>query len=235
MKVVGIVGFKKSGKTTLGVALAGALRDMGHRVAVIKHTHDNLDFAATDSKKYSRYAEMVAAVSGEQTEMIFQGERSLEDLLAWTGEAVVLVEGFKKERTYPRIVCLRDAGERETLLKGLEICTAGFDPDIADYDIANPDHILEMAGLVIEKAFKLPGLDCGACGFDRCYDLAGEIVQGRRSPDACPCLRPVITLTIDGKRTDLSEGMNIILRKTVQGMLSGLKGFKRGTVDIEMP
>ena len=130
---------------------------------------------------------------------------------------------------------IRRYQDAEKIANVLEICTAGFDPDIADYDIANPDHILEMAGLVIEKAFKLPGLDCGACGYESCYGLAREILQGRETPDACPCLRPLISLTIDGKKADLSEGMNIILRKTVQGILSGLKGFKRGTVDIEMP
>lgn len=235
MKVIGIVGFKKSGKTTLGVALAKVLTEMGHRVSVIKHAHDNLDFSETDSNKYSRYAEMVAAVSGGQTEMIFQKEMSLEDLLAYTDGEIVLVEGFKKERTYPRIVCLRDAGERATLMKGLEICTAGFDPKVADFDIANPDHILKIANLALEKAFKLPNLDCEHCGYGSCYDLAREILEGRETTDTCLSLHPAISLKIDGKKMALNDFTNTLFRNTILAMLSSLKGFKRGTVEIEVP
>ncbi len=234
MKVVGIVGFKKSGKTTLGVALSKALTEMGHRVSVIKHTHGELDLSGTDSGKYSRYAEMVAAGSAGQTEMIFQGERSLEDLLAYSGGGIVLAEGFKKERTYPRIVCLREAGERESLLKGLDICTASFDPTIADFDIVNPDHVQKMADLAIEKAFKLPNLDCAQCGYASCYDLAREIVKGRETPSSCPCLHPTMTLKIDGKPMALNDFSNALFRKTLLAMFPGPKGLKRGRIEIEI-
>ncbi|MBU0702234.1 MAG: hypothetical protein KKC18_00010 [Chloroflexi bacterium] len=35
------------------------------------------------------------------------------------------------------------------------------------------------------KGPKLPNLDCGDCGYERCYDLAREIVAGNRSVEDC--------------------------------------------------
>jgi Na+-translocating ferredoxin:NAD+ oxidoreductase RNF subunit RnfB len=31
----------------------------------------------------------------------------------------------------------------------------------------------------------LPQRDCGACGYESCYDLAIAIAEGREKPDAC--------------------------------------------------
>jgi len=31
----------------------------------------------------------------------------------------------------------------------------------------------------------LPQRDCGACGYETCYDLAVAIAEGRERPDAC--------------------------------------------------
>ncbi len=52
MKAVGIIGYKKSGKTTLGVRLAKELAGMGHRVGVVKHASCAIDFAEADTSKY---------------------------------------------------------------------------------------------------------------------------------------------------------------------------------------
>lgn len=235
MRVVGIVGFKKSGKTTLGVALSKALKEMDYRVSVIKHVNENLDFPDTDSRKYSDYAEVVAAVSAGQTEMVFKGERSLEDLLAYANGDIVLVEGFKTEKTYPKIACLRKDEDKEPLLDGLEICTAGFDRTITDYDIANPDHVREMARLAFDRAFKLPNLDCEQCGYASCYDLARAIVKGTERIDACHSLHPMISIKIDGKNMPLNNFTNALFRNTLMAMLSSLKGYRKGNIEIEIP
>ena len=168
MKVIGIVGFKKSGKTSLGLGLVGALSEMGRRVAVVKHVSEDIDLPETDSSKYSIQAEVVAAVSSTRTEIIQKGGKILENVLAHLDADIVLVEGFKKEKTFPKIVCLRDEKEKADLLDGLELFTAGFQKGISDYDIANAAHVKEMARLAFEGAFKLPNLDCGHCGYKNC-------------------------------------------------------------------
>ncbi|MBN2125833.1 MAG: molybdopterin-guanine dinucleotide biosynthesis protein MobB [Deltaproteobacteria bacterium] len=235
MKVIGIVGYKKSGKTTLGLGLTRALNEMGWRVSVVKHVSGDIDLQDADSSKYSVLAEGVATVSSERTEIIQKGGRILEDVMAYLHGDIVLVEGFKKEKTYPKIVCLREEQEREALFDGLEICTAGFDRSVAQYDIADVDHVREIARLAVEKAFKLPNLDCEKCGYKSCYDLARAIVQGTETTDACLSLQPTVSISIDGRKMPLNGFTNTLFRDILLAMVSSLKGYRKGGIKIEMP
>jgi molybdopterin-guanine dinucleotide biosynthesis protein B len=65
------------------------------------------------------------------------------------------VEGFKKERLFPKIVCLREKEEKEELFDGLELFTASFKEEIADYLISSDEHVREMAALALEKAVEI--------------------------------------------------------------------------------
>lgn len=235
MKVIGITGFKKSGKTSLGVRLSRELVNMGLRVAVIKHAHHDIDLPRTDTSKYREYAHFVAAVSSGDSELILKEKNSLEDMLSLAEGDIILVEGFKKEKTYPKIVCLRDKAEEKDLFDGLEICTASLKEGISDFLISNDDHIRTLAHLAVEKAFRLPDLDCEQCGHKTCYDLAREIVGGRATPEDCLSLTPPISIEIDGKKIPLNNFTDNLFRNTILGMLSGFKGFKKGTIEIRIP
>lgn len=235
MKVIGIIGFKKSGKTTLGVRLAKELGDMGHRVGVIKHAHEDINLADTDSSRYRAYSDFVAAVSPRESEIILKGKHSLEEALKYAEGDIVIVEGFKREKTYPKIVCLREKEERKDLFDGLEICTAGFGEGIADFNISDDDHVKAMARMAVERSFKLPDLDCGHCGFENCYDLARAVVAGKEDLSRCVSLAPPVTIKIAGEELPLNPYNTDLFRKTIQAMLSCLKGFKKGTVEITIP
>jgi molybdopterin-guanine dinucleotide biosynthesis protein B len=65
------------------------------------------------------------------------------------------VEGFKRERLFPKIVCLREKEEKEELFDGLELFTASFKEEIADYLISNDEHVREMAAIAMARAFEL--------------------------------------------------------------------------------
>jgi molybdopterin-guanine dinucleotide biosynthesis protein B len=157
VKAVGIVGYHKSGKTTLGVKLCKELAGKGLRVGVVKHVSCELQFADADSSRYRAFAAVVAAASSEEAEIIVKGDKSLRDMLRYCTDCdVVLVEGFKKESLFPKIVCLREKEEKAELVDGLELFTASFKEGVADYLISDDDHVQEMAAVVLEKAVDVP-------------------------------------------------------------------------------
>lgn len=153
MKAIGIIGYHKSGKTTLGVNLCKELSSRGLRVGVIKHVSCDLKLADADSSRYRPFASVVAAASPAEAEIIIKGEMGLDDMLRYCADCdLVLVEGFKKERKFPKIVCLRAEEEKEELFDGLELFTASLKEGIADYLISSDAHIREMAAVVMERA-----------------------------------------------------------------------------------
>ncbi|UCG67422.1 MAG: molybdopterin-guanine dinucleotide biosynthesis protein B [Deltaproteobacteria bacterium] len=235
MKAVGIVGFKKSGKTALIMRLSQELSTRGYKVAAIKHTPLHICFPETDSSKFKEHAPFVAAIGPQETEVIIKGEKRIEDILAYCDSDIVLIEGFKKEKTFPKIVCVKDEGDKNELFDGLQLFTAGFDAGIADFIIANDEHIKDMAALVIERSFKLPSLNCGHCGYESCYELAKEIVGGKESVDTCVSLHPPVSIKVDGTMFPLNPFTSELFRNTILAMLSSLKGYKKGAVEIEIP
>jgi len=153
VKAVGIIGYHKSGKTTLGVKLCKELASKGLRVGVVKHVSCELQFVDADSSRYRAFASVVAAASSAEAEIIVKGEKSLEEMLRYCADCdFVIVEGFKRESLFPKIVCLREKEEKEALSDGLLLFTASFREGVAEYLISNDEHVRKMAAVVLEKA-----------------------------------------------------------------------------------
>lgn len=235
MKAVGVIGYKKSGKTTLVIRLSQELSKMGYRVAILKHASGDIDFPSSDTSKFRAHAAFVSAISSKESEIILKGRKRIEDILTYFDCDIVLIEGFKKEKTFPKIVCIRDKGEENELFDGLQLFTASFNEGISDFAIENDDHIKKMAALVSEKSFKLPNLNCGHCGYESCYGLAMEIVKGKKSTANCVSLNPPISVKVDGVEFPLNPFMSNLYKNSFLAMLSSLKGFKKGRLEIEIP
>lgn len=101
--VLGIAGWKKSGKTTLVVRLIGELTGRGLKVASVKHAHHafQIDDAETDSARHRRAgASQVAIVSRRRwalvTELGADPEPDLAEVVARLAPCdLVIVEGYK--------------------------------------------------------------------------------------------------------------------------------------------
>jgi molybdopterin-guanine dinucleotide biosynthesis protein B len=240
LKVVGVIGYKNSGKTTLAHALARELTGRGHEVAVIKHSSHHLDLSGKDTTALGEAVSQVGFISPQESAVFWKKSLSLENIIPYLEADAVLVEGFEKEKTYPKIVCLRgepddaDRDQSEDLFDGLAICAVG--PADQMGGVAVPlfgrDEVGMIADLVEEKAFKLPNLDCGGCGRETCYDLAREIVAGSGSVEDCVSLQPATEVKVDGQPMPMNPFISGIVRSTILGMLSPLKGFKKGKIEI---
>lgn len=110
MKVIGIVGWKNCGKTTLASALIRELTNRGLTVNSIKHAHHGVDVdqPETDSYKHRDAGAREVILAGGQRFAIMHelrgaDEPTLDDLLARLGPSDwVVVEGFKTH-SHPKI------------------------------------------------------------------------------------------------------------------------------------
>jgi molybdopterin-guanine dinucleotide biosynthesis adapter protein len=103
--VIGITGWKNSGKTTLVEKLAAHFSGMGLRIATVKHAHHDfdIDHEGTDSFRHRKAgAREVAIVSARRWALMHEldGEQEppLAEVLARLSPCdLVIVEGYKRE------------------------------------------------------------------------------------------------------------------------------------------
>ena len=122
MKVISIVGAKKSGKTSLIVDLIAYLSEYG-KVGCIKHAHElDLDASKDTGRFFNAGAGIVIGASDEKTVTIC-GTKNLTDLIremADSGLDFVLVEGFKSS-DLPKIALSDFSGDEvSNLIKSID-------------------------------------------------------------------------------------------------------------------
>ncbi|MBL0936536.1 MAG: molybdopterin-guanine dinucleotide biosynthesis protein B [Rhizobiaceae bacterium] len=104
-RVIGITGWKNSGKTTLTERLVTEFVARGLKVSTVKHAHHafDIDQPGTDSHRHREAgAGEVAIVSGNRWALMHElrdeREPSLDDVLARLSPCdLVIVEGYKRE------------------------------------------------------------------------------------------------------------------------------------------
>ncbi|MFJ7980871.1 molybdopterin-guanine dinucleotide biosynthesis protein B [Lysinibacillus xylanilyticus] len=122
-KILQIVGYQNSGKTTLMEQLITKATTEGFRVGSIKHHgHGGIPMieSSKDSVRHEKAGASVTAVEGEGTlrMSIHQSNWQLADILAiyeTFNMDIIFIEGYKNE-DYPKVVLLRQA-EDESLLQ----------------------------------------------------------------------------------------------------------------------
>jgi molybdopterin-guanine dinucleotide biosynthesis adapter protein len=171
--VIGIVGWKKSGKTTLVVHLVEEFTRRGLRVATVKHAHHDfeIDDGATDSARHRRAgARQVAIVSSRRWALVEElagaPEPALDRVVAQLGPCdLVIVEGYKRA-AIPKLEVRRSAAvSRETL--------ADKDRNII---AIVADHAAEGGGLPVFALDAIPAI----------ADFIAGAVGVRRTPAPAP-------------------------------------------------
>ncbi|BDV00352.1 molybdopterin-guanine dinucleotide biosynthesis protein MobB [Thermodesulfomicrobium sp. WS] len=233
MRAVALVGWKKSGKTTLAVALAQELSRRGLRVGAVKHSHHGLDVSGTDTARLAEVCRAVAGVSPGQSAAWWGTARSPHDLMPLLGAQVLLVEGGKEWGWLPRILVAPGQGEDPAaLVTGRELGVFGPAPVAG---LAATQDVAVVADWVLERGFVLAGLDCGGCGKASCAELAQAIVVGQAQPQDCVAQSSAVRVRCGDRDLALGPFVERLVRATVQGLLSELKGYVPGLpVRIEM-
>src|SRR5262245_28932914 len=153
--VIGVAGWKNSGKTTLVTRLIADLVGRGLKVATVKHAHHDfqIDDAETDSARHRRAgAAQVAIVSPKRWAVVRElggaPEPSLDDMIGRLEPCdLVIVEGYKAA-PIPKIEVRRLAGARGVAL-------AATDPNVI---AIAADHACEGAGRPVFALDDAPGI-----------------------------------------------------------------------------
>lgn len=114
-KVVGIIGWQNSGKTTLVVELVKHLAAKGLNISTVKHAHHafDIDKPGKDSFKHREAGAREVMVASDtrwalMRELESEMQPSLPDLVSRMADAdIILAEGFKSGH-HPKIEVWRD-------------------------------------------------------------------------------------------------------------------------------
>jgi len=209
--VLGVVGHRKSGKTAVIEGIVRELTKRGYRVATAKHTGQkdfSMDAKGKDTWRHSMAgANPVVCVSDVEIAILIkngEADFTLDKLFEFLPEVDVLVlEGFSKlvldDETIGKILCVRDREEYEDLrqkVRGEIVASCSTQP------LGSPIlTIKEDSRILIERTLKY---------------IEGKILE----------LKSGLKTTVIVNSTDISLNpfVSEIIRKSVLGMASSLKG-----------
>lgn len=233
MKAISLVGPKNSGKTTLGLKLAAHFKKQGLVVAAAKFSHHGFDWQDTDTAQYAELCTAVAGLGPSETFVHWTDKRFLPDILPLLTADVLIVEGGKSLGYLPRILCLNGdlSDGTDWLLPELALATYG---DQTLPDIPAHSDITELANIILEKGFFLPGMDCETCGRPDCKGLAVDIVQGKTTTKACLAMHNSIEVDINGAPLGMKPFVEDIVSASIREMVRTLKGYSPGKCTITL-
>ncbi len=121
MKIIQVVGYKNSGKTTLSTKLIEYFSNKGINVASLKHHgHGGLPLGLeeTDSAKHLKAGAVISGVEGDgMFQLTKQNSWDVEEMLNFyrsLDTELVIIEGFKAHH-YQKIVLIRNENDLELL------------------------------------------------------------------------------------------------------------------------
>ncbi len=196
--IIGIVGYKDTGKTGVVESLVRFLNGKGFAVGTVKHIdHDSsLQPLETDSKRHlDAGADTVVVVGENIVEILKSGGSDLEATVAAYLSACdfVIVEGFKKE-AIPKVAVISDdttiLGEAKNVIA---VVSAGEKPD------------------------NIPGF-----GLDEIEKLGAHLLEN----DILKVPGKQISLMVDGKPVRLNEFVRTSLAGVIQGFITSLRDIE---------
>ncbi|MEM3737139.1 MAG: molybdopterin-guanine dinucleotide biosynthesis protein B [Candidatus Bathyarchaeia archaeon] len=175
---------------------------------------------------------------------------------------LLVLEGFKKlvmqRGDVAKIIVSKDVNDIFNLLAIVQGPVVAIAGGVASVDEAKlretgvrllrlPEGVAELVELVydyyraqhalVETVGSLGGLDCGDCGYKDCNTHAKAILAGRSSLGRCTALQDGrdVLVTVGGVRLSMNRFVKEIIRKTILGMMSSLRGVEiRGDEELEI-
>lgn len=244
---------RRSGKTALIEQLTKRFTSEGFRVATVKHISGSFDTARKDTWRHLKAgaAITVASTSKEIVTIKRTANPPLKKALnaIYIEPDLILVEGYKKS-TVPKILCTDTADDAAAALKEISnivmvsghIASRGrekekFQMEFPETPVYNFEELVPALKerLVRSIVRRLPGLNCGHCGYDTCLEFAKAILRGEATMQDCEVLATnIATVSVDGKNVPMMKFVQQIIRGVTLGLSGTLKGVKKHPNLIEI-
>jgi len=238
------------GKTYIASSVLAKLKLKGYITAAIKHAAHDIDIKEKDTDKYIEAGADITIASSHKLGVIYYSKwiDSLDYILGFINTPIVIVEGFKNYENGDVVAIVDNIDEFKDLSKYVKgdiiaiICNNKSLIRASEINVKmfNKDEVNEIASFIELRALKflenqLPQSNCGLCGFETCSAFAKAYAIGKASQ--CPVISD-IKLVIDSKDIALNPFVKNILRSTINGFISALKGVpqqrKRISIDIAL-
>jgi len=222
------------GKTTTASFLVRELKTRGYLVSAVKHAVSELSLEEKDSKKYLESGADVVVVSSSNLVVVYvRGHRDiLEDAIIYARTPVIVVEGFRESRVGDVVLVASSSGEIEYFLtsgvKPLAVVFTGTEkPPVSGVRVIGSRDLAELVNLVESRVVEhfleqTPRLNCGKCNYSTCRELVEAYVRGKAS--WCPVTSKGVKLQVDNVEIPLNPFVKSILKSTIQGLVSVLRG-----------
>ena len=234
-RMVAVVGFKKSGKTTVVESLVHELVRRGHRVGTVKHIREpdfTIDQKGKDTWRHARAgASIVISMAPREVATIDRRAGKLEDVVrSIRGIDFLVIEGFREMKGIPKIVVVRSESDLKKLEDDFTIaCVSGGAKTLKRSEAA------ALAKLVEQKAMPpMFGLDCRRCGYKTCEDFTRAALAGKIRAKDCKAVFGNVELRVDGKLVPLKPFVQDFLAGATVGMLSSLKEAKGEEIELRL-
>jgi len=217
MRVIGVVGYKNSGKTTL---IEEVLKHSDKKIAVIKHTEKDVevDKKETDTYRLSKAGAKVTILATDNKTVVFTNRMNLENILSMLLDYsvdFVIIEGFKealKRLNIPKIVMLKDKEGSDLIDDHTAMVIENYNYNIED-----------VLNVIYEKAvIPTMNLNCKHCGYN-CKTFVKAVVKGEAKWDDC-VLANGVKIIVDGKIIPAVPFVSKIVGNTIKAMIETLKG-----------
>jgi len=193
--IISIVGKSGSGKTTLLEKLITELKQRGHKVAIVKHSHhaSDIDTADKDTWRFTKAGSELSALNSLDHLAIYRkmdgyfDPQDISDNILWDYD-LILTEGFKSSN-FPKIeVHIKEQGE------GL---------------ITEPEHLLAVA---TDESLDIDVPQFSREDVTEIADLIENILLSRKEENE-------LDLVVNGNRVPLNESLNNLLTRTLLAMV----------------
>lgn len=246
MKVLSVVGFTQSGKTTTIEEIIKELRKRRYSVGSLKDIHFEdfkIDTDATNTHRHKvAGAQLVTARGLYETDILFPEHKDIYDILRFYDHDYVVLEGVA-EGNFPKIVAAKDEDGIEKKIDKKTFLISGRIADTIDEYKGLPaisalEDIEKLVDLIEDQVFDyLPNYSekcCGLCGTS-CETMAYEIIAKNKTREDCLLTSQTIQLKINGKEISMVPFVQDILRNNVLAIVKELEGYQSsGQIEISI-